>query len=75
MAKKTKKPKASLPVKELKKGTKVEAAEHKDVTKGKKSIAKKIAKSHIKEDSKYYEHLSAMEKKAKKSKKVCKKKK
>ena len=56
--------------KALVKGTAMEAAEHKDVTKGKKSVAKKIAKAHIEETGpEYYEELPKMEKKLKKGKK------
>lgn len=55
--------------KEIAKGTAVEAKEHKDVTHGKKTIAKKIAKAHIKEGDNYYEELPKMEKKLKKGKK------
>lgn len=46
--------------KELKKGTKHERAEH---TKN-KTIAKEIAKDHIVEDPKYYDHLEKVEKMA-----------
>jgi hypothetical protein len=54
--------------KELIKGTKVELKEHKKVTKGKKSIAKQIAKDHVVGEKmpKYYEELDKMEEKAKK---------
>jgi hypothetical protein len=57
--------------KELKKGTKVELSEHKKVTKGKKSVARQIAKDHIVGEKmpKYYERLAKMEKVAKKDKK------
>ena len=62
--------------KQIKKGTKVEA-EHtkgrlfKDKVKAKtpKSLAKKIAKDHVKEIPDYYDRLAVMEKKAKKKKK------
>ena len=57
--------------KELKKGTKVELEEHKKVTKGKKSVARQIAKDHVVGEKmpKYYERLAKMEKVAKKDKK------
>lgn len=57
--------------KELKKGTKVELSEHKKVTRGKKSVARQIAKDHIKGEKipDYYERLDKMEEKAKKIKK------
>ena len=54
---------------ELKEGTDVEAKEHRDVTKGKRSVAKKIAKAHLKEGDNYYEELEKMEPKLKKLKK------
>lgn len=55
--------------KELKKGTKTEAEEHKKVTKGRKSVAKQIAKDHILGEKipDYYERLSKMEKAGKKA--------
>jgi hypothetical protein len=58
-------------IKELKKGTKVELAEHKKVTKGKKSVARQIAKDHVLGENmpKYYEKLATLEKIAKKPKK------
>lgn len=61
--------------KELKKGTKIEAEEHKDVTKGKKSVARKIARAHIKGENipDYYERLAKLEKTAKKAMKLKKK--
>jgi hypothetical protein len=60
--------KAKLLKKELKKGTKVELSEHKKVTKGKKIVARQIAKDHIIGENMpdYYERLAKMEKKAKK---------
>jgi hypothetical protein len=50
---------------QLKKGTKMEAQEHKDVTKGKKAVAQKIAKAHLKEHANYYEELPKCEAKMK----------
>ena len=41
---------------EFKKGMKVEQ-EHKDITKGKKSITKKIVMAHLKEHKDYYSKL------------------
>ena len=54
--------------KELTKGTKVELSEHKKVTRGKKSVARQIAKDHIKGEKipDYYERLDKMEEQAKK---------
>lgn len=56
--------------KELDKGTKEELSEHRKVTKGKKSVARQIAKDHVigQKIPDYYERLETMEKKAKKSK-------
>jgi hypothetical protein len=56
--------------KQIKKGTKVEFEEHKKVTKGKKSVAKQIAKDHVlgEQIPDYYTRLSKMEKQAKKKK-------
>jgi hypothetical protein len=53
---------------EIEKGTKMEAEEHKKVTKGKKSVAKQIAKDHVVGEKmpKYYDALTLMEKKLKK---------
>jgi hypothetical protein len=59
--------------KQLKKGIRVEA-EHtkgklftqKKSSKTRKELQTKIAKDHIKEDPRYYDHLQAMERKAKK---------
>lgn len=68
MPKKAIKPTAVKPTKaEIKKGTKMEAEEHKEVTKGKKSIAKKIALDHLVKEKMptYYEELPKMEKKLK----------
>lgn len=55
-------------INELNKGTKVELAEHKKVTKGKKSVARQIAKDHVIKEKMpdYYERLAKMEKSAKK---------
>jgi len=55
--------------KELNKGTKVEFAEHKKVVKGKKSVARQIAKDHVIKEKMpdYYERLAKMEKVAKKN--------
>jgi hypothetical protein len=57
----------------IKKGTAMEAEEHKDVTKGKKSVAKKIALDHLVKEKMptYYEekNLPALEKKLKPRKK------
>jgi hypothetical protein len=52
---------------EIKKGTRMEEEEHKDVTHGKKSIAKKIALDHLVKEKMptYYEELPKMEKKLK----------
>lgn len=52
---------------EVAKGTKIEAEEHKKVTKGKKSVAKQIAKDHVVGEKmpKYYDALTLMEKKLK----------
>lgn len=68
MAKKNIKPTKA----EIKKGTAMEAEEHKEVTKGKKSVAKKIALDHLVKEKMpgYYEELPKLEKKLKsKSKK------
>jgi hypothetical protein len=57
---------------EIKKGTAMEAEEHKEVTHGKKKIAKRIALDHLVKEKMptYYEELPKMEKKLKsKSKK------
>ena len=56
---------------ELKEGAKTEFAEHKKTIKGKKSVARNIAKDHLKEfpNKPYYEELEKMEKKLKKPKK------
>ena len=61
--------------KEIKKGTKVEAEEHKKVTKGKKSVARQIAIDHVKGENipDYYERLAKLEKAAKKARKKKKK--
>jgi len=63
--------------KEIIKGEKAEFKEHKKAIKGKKSVAKQIAKDHIigEKMPKYYEELDKMEKKAKKPKKSKKGKK
>ena len=55
---------------EIKKGTRMEAEEHKDVTHGKKSIAKKIALDHLVGEKmpEYYDFLPAFERKLKKKK-------
>jgi hypothetical protein len=55
----------------IKKGTEMEAEEHKDVTKGKKSVAKKIALDHLVKEKMptYYTELPKMEKKLKPRKK------
>lgn len=50
-----------LMTKELKKGAKMEEKEHADVTKGKMSVARKIAKAHLKEHANYYEELPKCE--------------
>lgn len=57
--------------KQIKIGTKIEAEEHKKVTKGKKKIARQIAKDHVigEHMPDYYTRLAKMEKAAKKSKK------
>jgi len=64
--------KSKLIKNQLKVGTKVEAEEHKKVTKGKKSVARQIAKDHIVGEKMpdYYKRLAKMEKQAKKGKKV-----
>jgi len=68
----TKKRKVPKKQEELKKGTAIEGREHKDVTKGKKSVAKKIAKAHLKEHANYYDELPKCE--AKMGKKMKRKK-
>lgn len=62
---------------ELKEGEKVEYKEHKKTIKGKKSVARNIAKDHLKEfpGKPYYEELDKMEKKLKKGKRHGKKEK
>lgn len=62
--------------KELKKGTEVELEEHRKVTKGKKRVARQIAKDHIigEHIPDYYDRLATMEKVAKKAVKKSKRK-
>lgn len=55
----------------IKKGTRMEAEEHKGVTHGKKSVAKEIALDHLVKEKMptYYEALPKMEKKLKRKRK------
>lgn len=57
---------------EIQEGIEHENREHKDITKGDKKIAYKIAASHLKEDPKYYTHLSQMEDAVKKRESIKK---
>jgi hypothetical protein len=66
MAKKKKETKKHERMEELTEGTKTEFKEHKKTIKGKKSVARNIAKDHLKEGDNYYEELDKMEKKLKK---------